>query len=467
MNTKRFLSVTTTAMVTAFGAYTLPAAADGPPEHSQGLVSVSFEPTDEDIINPERGFSRFGTHPLNLNTLISGRNQGHSVFGMMVNLNNFRDAPISQSFLNAVQTSFNNARTAGVKLKVRFRYDSTAAGQDAPLELVLQHIEQITPLLQNNADVIMHLESGFIGAWGEWHSSSNNLVNHWEDNFGNEVNDATRAIVDALLDALPADRMISVRTPRYKHQLIGDTDNLTDKEAFTGTPRARIGFYNDCFLSNETDWGTYADRQTDLDWLNVESLYVPMAGETCSADQDAAPYIACVNAIHEMDYSHWNALNISWNPAVYAHWEENGCMDDARRRLGYRFVLESAKAPRAVSAGDMLRLHLEITNTGFATPFNERPVEAVLRDVDTGQTHVLPLDADPRRWWSGETRNHPFRVQLPADVTPGAYDVLVNLPDAADTLRNDPRYSIRFANEGTWEAATGFNDLGLRVIVTD
>jgi len=91
----------------------------------------------------------------------------------------------------------------------------------------------------------------------------------------------------------------------------------------------------------------------------------------------------------------------------------------------------------------------------------------VLRNVDTGQSHFLRLDADPRRWWSGETRNYPFRVQLPADVTPGTYDVLVNMPDAADTLRNDPRYSIRFANEGTWEAATGFNDLGLRVIVTD
>ena len=58
-------------------------------------------------------------------------------------------------------------------------------------------------------------------------------------------------------------------------------------------------------------------------------------------------------------------------------------------------------------------------------------------------------------------------MDLPGQVLPGAYDVLVNLPDASPTLRQDPRYSIRFANTGTWEPATGFNNLGLRVIVTE
>jgi hypothetical protein len=170
--------------------------------------------------------------------------------------------------------------------------------------------------------------------------------------------------------------------------------------------------------------------------------------------------------LYELAYDHWRHLNISWNPAVYAYWEANGCMGEIRRRFGYRYVLKSAKAPESVPLGGSLRLHLEITNEGFATPFNARPVEAVLRNVDTGETHVLPLDADPRRWWSGETRNYPLRVDLPADVGLGVYDVLVNLPDPAATLRNDPRYKIRFANAGTWEAATGFNNLGLRVIVT-
>jgi hypothetical protein len=445
-----------------------PVAAQGQPAHSRGLVVATFDPTDENIINPERGFSRFENHTVSQNALHNRRQQGHSVVGLMITMSAFREAPISDAFLGQIQTAFNRARTAGIKLIPRFRYDSTAAGRDAPLELVLVHIEQVAPLLQANKDVIMAVEAGFIGAWGEWHGSVNNLTDTGAGFFGNEVNASTRAIVAALLEALPGDRMIAVRTPRYKWQLIGDVDNLTLEEAFSGSDRARIGFHNDCFLASETDFGTYASgqRQAELDWLHEETHYLPHVGETCSTGEAALPYIACENAIYEMDYNHWTSLNLSWHPDVYAFWQANGCMDEIRRRLGYRFVLKSAKAPVSVPAGGSLRLHLEISNPGFASPFNERPVEAVLRHVDSGEVHLLPLDADPRRWWSGETRNYPLRVDLPGEVVSGEYEVLVNLPDASLSLRNDPRYSIRFANEGTWEANTGYNNLGLRVIVT-
>jgi hypothetical protein len=434
------------------------------PDQAQGLVTVTFQETDEDIINPERGFSRFAEVSVSQDTLNSGRAQRHSVFGLMITMRDVREAPLSEAFLARIQAAFDRGRAAGVKFIPRFRYDSSAAGRDAPLALVLQHIEQLKPLLHANKDLIVNVEAGFIGAWGEWHSSANDLTGK---SFGSEVNDKTRAIVAALLKAVPADRMIAIRTPRYKKQLMGDERNLAPEEAFSGSDRARIGFHNDCFLASPTDTGTYAtgQRQVELDWLHKETRYVPHQGETCSAAEAARPFIACENAIREMDYTNWRTLNIGWHPAVYEHWEAEGCMGEIRRRLGYRFVLKSAKAPRTLTPGATLRLALEVANTGFATPLNERPVEAVLRHVGTGRTHVLALDADPRRWWNGETRNNTFSVQLPADVTRGEYDLFMNLPDAAPTLRKDPRYSIRFANVGMWEESTGFNKLGLRLLM--
>jgi hypothetical protein len=382
----------------------------------------------------------------------------------MITMRDFRDAPLSDAFLAQIQAALDRGRVAGVKFIPRFRYDSSAAGRDAPLALVLRHIDQVRPLLHTNKDVIVNVEAGFIGAWGEWHSSTNSLTGR---TFGGEVNDSTRAIVGALLKAVPTDRMIAVRTPRYKKQLMGDDRNLSAQEAFSGSDRARIGFHNDCFLASPTDTGTYAtgQRQAELGWLHNEARYVPHQGETCSAAAAALPFIACENAIREMNHTNWRTLNIGWHPAVYKHWDANGCMGEIRRRLGYRFVLKSAKALRSLPAGGTLHLELDVANTGFATPLNQRPVELVLREVTSGRAHFLPLDADPRRWWNGETRNDIFNILLPAAIIAGEYELLMNLPDAAPRLRNDPRYSIRFANMGTWEESTGFNELGIRMRV--
>ena len=57
---------------TALSVWQPPVAAQRPP-HSQGLVTATFEPTDEDIINPERGFSRFAEVTVSQNALNSGR----------------------------------------------------------------------------------------------------------------------------------------------------------------------------------------------------------------------------------------------------------------------------------------------------------------------------------------------------------------------------------------------------------
>ncbi|MEX0679841.1 MAG: hypothetical protein WD097_00525, partial [Balneolales bacterium] len=45
------------------------------------------------------------------------------------------------------------------------------------------------------------------------------------------------------------------------------------------------------------------------------------------------------------------------------------------------------------------------------------------------------------------------------------YEVLLNLPDPTETLRDRPAFSIRLANAGTWEEATGFNRLNHRLII--
>jgi hypothetical protein len=427
------------------------------------LTSVRYAAATGDVPNPERGFYRTAGSPTDLAGLEAYRSQGYTVVHLDVDLGAYRSGPLPAAFLDQVAADFSHARTAGVKLIVRFAYDFTAAGQDAPLDVVLTHIRQLSPVLHANADVTASVEAGMIGAWGEWHDSSNQLINNFETDFGNEVNAATRAIYSALLDAVPASRMIAVRTPRYKWELFQTKAHVDPAEAYSGSAVSRTGFHNDCFLANSTDYGTYANRAADEAWLSTETRFVVQTGETCAADQDAAPYIACPNAVRELRAQHWSTLNEEWNPAVYQTWAQQGCLSAVRQDLGYRFRLVDATAGSQVAPGQELRLQLTVANDGFATPYNPHPVEVVLRNTVTGNEVHLPTAADPRWWIPGQTTLVHADVRVPAGLTSGTYQVLLNLPDPASTLRARPDYAIRMANQDTWEPATGYNDLHMAV----
>jgi len=97
------------------------------------------------------------------------------------------------------------------------------------------------------------MEAGFIGTWGEWYYTD-------QAEFGIPPSIPSianrKAITDALLDALPSNRMIQLRTPAFKRSLYSPSA-LPEAQAFNQTPLARIGHHNDCFWLHRTDYGTY------------------------------------------------------------------------------------------------------------------------------------------------------------------------------------------------------------------
>jgi hypothetical protein len=50
-------------------------------------------------------------------------------------------------------------------------------------------------------------------------------------------------------------------------------------------------------------------------------------------------------------------------------------------------------------------------------------------------------------------------LTLPSLAPLGDYSVFLHLKDADDDLVTNPHFSIRLANEGLWESATGYNNL--------
>jgi hypothetical protein len=442
-------------------------------EGARQEAPVTYTASDEDFASPERGFfvqrsynpARANATGLNPDDLRAVRDRQLSLVRILYSLAGLRDSPIPAGYLAQIGKDFATARQAGVKLIPRFAYNSGPIGApDATLERMIAHIDQITPVLRANADVIAFLEAGFAGAWGEWHSSTNGLFTSGTG-VPPTVNEKTRALAETLLAALPVDRMIALRCPRFKTDLFGETP-LSAAEAFSGTPRARTGAINDCFLASPNDSGTFTKRiAEEKAFYHQDNLYVPQGGETCSTGPAAQPFIGCANALKEMAYQRYSTLNIDYQRGVLNGWEAGGCLPEVRRRLGYRYRLIESRAPERVRSGGTLAVTVTVVNDGFANLYNPRPLEVVLRHQMTGRVYRLATAEDPRRWIPGEPRTVTLGGGVPADAPAGAYDLLLHLPDAATPLRDRPAFAVRFANMDVWEAATGMNSLRRQVRV--
>jgi hypothetical protein len=454
---------------TAISASATPQAATATPP--AGTVKITFAASNEDIANPERGFMKqssiFPDQPLDTNK-IRALQPTDTLVWVYFRLDNYRDKYLDQTALNNITAVFTTARSRGLKIVTRFVYnpgpgsttDPNQANPDAPIELVLHHIEQLRPILAENADVIAVMQAGFVGHWGEWHSTK-------------YLHPLTyrKAIVDALLNALPKDRMLQLRYPRYK-QLFYQSP-LASQEAFSGTDRSRVGHHNDCFLRDQDDGGTYKSTTSQLPkqnstycdgkdevscwkgYISQESQFTPVGGETC---QYNPPRTDCPNTLQEMSLLHWSFINNGYRPEVLNGWTSQGCMGTIRRNLGYRLTLKEAFVPLSIKPGGTLSLDVRLHNDGFASMFNPHPLFIVLQN-STNRYEIPVTGVDARRWAAGQDSTFTLNVNLPANVTPGTYKLGLWLPDAYASLKNKPAYAVRFANNNVWEAATGLNIL--------
>ena len=426
-----------------------PAAASAASATQQAYPKAS-----EEILNPERGLY-VPNDAISRDNLKDVRGvRKSSVIRTLYSLDAYRNAALPSAFLQKVGADLGLVRAAGLKAIVRFVYSYDIGQPDAPLDRVLAHIGQLAPVLAADADVIAMLEAGFIGAWGEWHSSTNGLDN-----------DAGRkAVLLKLLSALPAERMVVVRCNFYKRAAFGSDLPLDPVAAFGGSPRARVGAHNDCLGASADDFGTYTGSaiEKEKSFLNLDNRYVPQEGETCNP----GTYAQCAAMLKDLPRMRWDLLNQGYHTGVLDGWKQEGCFAEIQKRLGYRFVLLRSILQDSVRPGGGLQVSLTLANEGWGKAFNPRGLELVLREEKTKARYVLPLAYDPRRWGAGDSITLDLTGGVPAGMPPGKDALYLNLPDPAPRLRKRPEYSIRLANAGLWEDSTGLNSLRHSVIVS-
>jgi hypothetical protein len=424
-------------------------------------ATVNYTASTANIANPERGFYQHeetfssSYDVLTQSTLTNYRvNNKQTLILRLFYLDSFTTSAISSSFLTNMQTDFARMRAAGIKCIIRFAYsDDVSNGnlQDASKAQVLAHIAQLKPVLLANGDVIAAVQAGFIGTWGEW---------YYTDHFGNPPSATDYAnrkeVVTALVNALPAGKMVMVRTPKLKQSMFNSTTPLSLTQAYTTATIARVGHHNDCFLASADDEGTYDNITADYAYLEQETKYTPMGGESCAVN---APRSKCPTALAELAKFHWSYMNMDYHPSVIGGFQTDGCLSEIENRLGYRFQLVNGVYPTTASAGGILPITIKIANVGWAAPYNQRTPYLVLRNTATNAEYAVAINSDPRLWSAATTTTIAENVTLPSGLTAGSYKLFLKLPDSDAGLSVRPEYSIQMANTSTWESTTGYNDL--------
>jgi hypothetical protein len=388
-----------------------------------------------------------------------------------------------------MQVFLDKLRSLGMKAVLRFAYETGNGGraESGPTkEDVLLHVKQLKPFIEANKDVIYVLQAGFIGAWGEWHSSFHGLE---------KSDEMKRNILSAVCDITPQGRFVQVRVPAYGNLLKDDTARYK-----------KISFHDDFIVIKPHSWdGEMSEGTSNHHQMVRESPYLVVDGElpwgTWSAhrdadDPDSGWLIDGNEAARRFFLQHFSSLSATHNykegtandKFSMIYWQETPIgeeflkenkmpvpdayfrkkdgtkvertqFDYIRDHLGYRIELQQLKTNPVWKRGSANQIEISLINRGFSTLHNEHPVYLVLTDATGKVCHKTLTAANVNDWQPYNPVDtvhktplvHHITTQtvLPETLQAGTYRLGLWIPDGSETLMYNPKFAIRCANSDT------------------
>ncbi|MGN0621912.1 MAG: DUF4832 domain-containing protein [Porcipelethomonas sp.] len=378
------------------------------------------------------------------------------------------DFDLDEAFFRGLRGTLENCRSNGCTVALRFRYDENGKTNPEPstFDQVLRHINQIREngVLEDYKDLLMFVETGFVGAWGEQHS-------------GKYTSPEYKAqLLDAMLGMVPDDIPVTVRTPGTFAEWAGiEVSELDSWVSEPGSQAARVGIYNDGYMGSDSDLGTYSDREKETAWIGKQSVTSYFGGEFSGNLEWAQKYDSYLpeNAVPEMYKTHLSYINSNiynlYKDYTFGEEYDTANVDNSayygetvfkfiRDHIGYRFVLRDSAVSADVMQGDTLELDFTVENTGFANPVRPQKAEVIL---ERGGSYVkTETDIDTRKWLSCTKSSEKLELKIPGGLDAGEWNVYLRLSVGNEGIKDDYKRSVRFANNGMWNAALGANLIG-------
>lgn len=443
---------------------------------------IDYTETVSTINNPGAGYTSAVWYECNPNDTPVKNPNGNLVVlfvdigAFSSGINGEKDYDLDESFFSGIRGTLENCRNNGSTVGLRFRYDANGISNPEPetFEKILDHIHQIADdgFLNDYEDIIMYVESGFVGAWGEQHSGKFTSTEY------------KARLLDELLKIVPESISVTVRTPNIICEWAGiETDEIAEYITEIGSDAARIGLYNDGYMGSDTDLGTYINptRKESVQFMKKQMTHAYYGGEFSGNIEFAQKYDTYLpqNSIAEMYDTHLSYINSNiwdlYKEYIYtADLNIQNCDNSAyygetvyqfmRDHIGYRFVLRDSNLTSETKQGGDVTVNFKIENTGFANPIKSQNSEVILEK--DGKYMICDTDIDDREWFSTETVSEELNLKLPSDIETGDWNIYLKLTagkaDAEDTKR-----TVQFANNNVYNSSLGANYLGTVTVKED
>ena len=371
---------------------------------------------------------------------------------MEIVLSNYLTCDISEQALQNLENAIIEWADNGYQVILRVTYDFSSPSQaiEPPdIQIILNHIKQIAPIVNDHKNSIYMMQGLFAGLWGEMHSS---------DYIGDGT--SLHLLADTLNQSIDSSVFLTVRTPQFWRIITKSDEPLTESDAYNGSYESRLGLYNDGMLGSESDYGTYNEnsslknienhkgqgtREEEITFQNQLCLFVPNGGEVIHDN----PYNDIENAVTDLNRMHVSYLNSGYDYVVMNKWKTseyqgtNGYYYIADR-LGYRYVLKGADVTEFSGLKHKSTISVTLENTGFAPAYKRFKPSILFVNSETKEVTSYEFKADSRTWYPGE----PVTISMSKDFSffeDGTYEMYFCLKDSENN------YEIPCANDASYD----------------
>ncbi len=419
------------------------------------LENVLFTESSKEVNNPNRGFYCLYTfvireeetdyqHFINEKFYNSKETE---LIQIQICLQEYREGPISEKGLDDIETLFCMAEALDRQLIVRFLYDVDGQGElhEPPsLDIILQHMQQLEPILKKADRDIFIVQGLFTGNWGEMNGTRY------------DTDQDIQQLAEQLMVVTNPTTYLGVRTPAQWRRIM---NSETLSEALEG----RLCLFNDGILGNGSDYGTYRPDnvvgedplqrkmpQEELDFQKDLCRIVPNGGEVITSN----PGNDFVNAVEGLKERRITYLNRDYDQTVMSKWKNDVWQGDdcfygmdgysyIERHLGYRLLIADTKLKHDLKR-NCIEVSVDLRNVGFAPIYKEPRMKIILYSKMDGQKPPVDMICDIRKLVGAEeasaVQTAYARISL-EDLGRGDYEVYFRMEDPATGE------SIQMANE--------------------